>query len=46
MNLMNSINNNFQVNMTELNLGGGFGIYYGEGDDPKTIEEYCCWNFK
>ncbi|WP_346888707.1 diaminopimelate decarboxylase [Clostridium sp. UBA1056] len=41
MNLMNSINNNFQVNMTELNLGGGFGIYYGEGDDPKTIEEYC-----
>ena len=41
MNLMNSINNHFEINMTELNLGGGFGIYYGEGDDPKTIEEYC-----
>ncbi|MEW8995551.1 diaminopimelate decarboxylase [Clostridium sp.] len=41
MNLMNSINSHFEINMTELNLGGGFGIYYGEGDDPKTIEEYC-----
>lgn len=41
MSLMNSINNKFKINMTELNLGGGFGIYYGEGDDPKTIEEYC-----
>lgn len=41
MNLMKDINNNCGVNITELNLGGGFGIYYGEGDDPKTIEEYC-----
>jgi len=41
INLMNNINNHFQISMTELNLGGGFGIYYGEGDDPKTIEEYC-----
>ena len=41
MSLMKSINTNFKINMTELNLGGGFGIYYGEGDDPKTIEEYC-----
>ncbi|MGI6555209.1 MAG: diaminopimelate decarboxylase [Bacillota bacterium] len=24
----------------ELNLGGGFGIYYSQGDAPKTIEEY------
>ncbi|MEG1257298.1 diaminopimelate decarboxylase [Clostridium sp.] len=41
MSLMNTINNNCNVTITELNLGGGFGIYYGEGDDPKTIEEYC-----
>lgn len=39
--LINKINRNCNVNITELNLGGGFGIYYGEGDDPKTIEEYC-----
>ncbi len=25
----------------ELDLGGGFGIYYSEGDNPKEIEEYC-----
>ena len=25
----------------ELDLGGGFGIYYSEGDKPKKIEEYC-----
>lgn len=24
----------------ELNLGGGFGIYYAEGDRPATIAEY------
>lgn len=29
----------FKVN--ELNLGGGFGIYYCEGDSPLAIEEYC-----
>ncbi len=41
MKLINKIIRNCNVNITELNLGGGFGIYYGEGDDPKTIEEYC-----
>lgn len=25
----------------ELDLGGGFGIYYSEGDKPKLIEDYC-----
>ncbi|MBS4803407.1 MAG: diaminopimelate decarboxylase [Clostridium sp.] len=25
----------------ELDLGGGFGIYYSEGDKPKSIEDYC-----
>jgi len=24
----------------ELNLGGGLGIYYAEGDEPKSVEEY------
>lgn len=24
----------------ELNLGGGLGIYYAEGDEPKPVEEY------
>lgn len=25
----------------ELDLGGGFGIYYSEEDKPKSIEDYC-----
>lgn len=25
----------------ELDLGGGFGIYYSKGDKPKAIEDYC-----
>ena len=25
----------------EIDFGGGFGIYYTEGDKPKEIEEYC-----
>ncbi len=27
--------------LKELDLGGGFGIYYSEEDKPKTTEEYC-----
>lgn len=27
--------------ITELDLGGGFGIYYTEVDKPRKIEEYC-----
>jgi diaminopimelate decarboxylase len=26
--------------LQELNLGGGFGIYYASGDDPAQIEDY------
>ncbi|MGL5244247.1 MAG: diaminopimelate decarboxylase family protein, partial [Sarcina sp.] len=29
------------IKIQELNLGGGFGIYYSENDKPKKIEEYC-----
>ena len=25
----------------ELNLGGGFGVYYSDGDNPKDISYYC-----
>lgn len=29
------------VCIEEIDLGGGFGIYYTEGDEPKPIEEFC-----
>ena len=39
--LLKDIYNQTGFKIDELNLGGGFGIYYSENDEPKTIEEYC-----
>lgn len=39
--LMNNIYKNCGVRLEELDLGGGFGIYYAKGDSPKTTTEYC-----
>jgi diaminopimelate decarboxylase len=32
----------YEVQVEELDLGGGFGIYYKNGDEPKEIEDICC----
>ncbi len=29
------------IEMQELNLGGGFGVHYAEGDPKYNVEEYC-----
>lgn len=39
--LMNSIYKETGLKFTELDLGGGFGIYYKEGDEPRTTAEFC-----
>lgn len=39
--LVKSIRDAKGIEVEELNLGGGFGIYYSEGDTPMTIEDYC-----
>lgn len=41
LNLMDKIYKEKGIELTELDLGGGFGIYYSEEDKPKTTEEYC-----
>ena len=33
--------NNDDINLTEVDLGGGIGVYYTEEDKPKTISEFC-----
>lgn len=38
---MNNIKQETGHYIAELDLGGGFGIYYSEGDKPKKIEDYC-----
>ena len=41
LNLIKDIKETLGYEIKELDLGGGFGIYYTEGDKPKEIEEYC-----
>lgn len=31
----NEINDNFNIEVEEIDIGGGFGIYYSDGDNPK-----------
>lgn len=39
--LINKIKDETGHVINELDLGGGFGIYYTEVDKPKTTKEYC-----
>jgi diaminopimelate decarboxylase len=41
LSLMKNIKEETGHEFSELDLGGGFGIYYKEGDNPKTTEEFC-----
>lgn len=41
MALIKDIKEEVGYEIKELDLGGGFGIYYEEGDDPKEVEEFC-----
>jgi diaminopimelate decarboxylase len=41
LSLIKDIKDKFSIDICELDLGGGFGIYYVEGDSPKPIEEFC-----
>lgn len=39
--LMKRIEDKTGYLIEELDLGGGFGIYYSKGDSPKETKEYC-----
>lgn len=41
LNYINDIKKETGHIINELDLGGGFGVYYTEEDEPKTITEYC-----
>lgn len=41
LNFINIIKQETGHLIEELDLGGGFGIYYSEGDKPKETKEYC-----
>lgn len=41
LNLVRKIKDETGYEVEELDLGGGFGIYYTPGDKPKTVEDFC-----
>lgn len=41
MNLVKEIKQQHNINIEEVDLGGGVGVYYTESDEPKTIKEFC-----
>lgn len=46
MNFINEIKNITGVEVEDLDIGGGRGIYYTEGDDPVSIDDYSNAIFK
>lgn len=41
LSIVKNIKDETGYEVEELDLGGGFGIYYTNGDTPKKIEEFC-----
>lgn len=41
MNLVKEIKEKYAIDIKEVDLGGGIGVYYTEEDEPKTIKEFC-----
>lgn len=41
MNLVKEIRHTYGINIREVDLGGGVGVYYTESDKPRTIQEFC-----
>ncbi|WP_270940234.1 diaminopimelate decarboxylase [Romboutsia lituseburensis] len=41
MNLVKKIKENYNIQIEEIDLGGGIGVYYTKHDKPKTIKEFC-----
>ena len=41
LSLIKDIKDELIYEINELDLGGGFGIHYREGDNPKKIEDFC-----
>ena len=39
--LIKEIKDKFDIDLKEIDLGGGIGVYYTKEDKPKTIKEFC-----
>jgi len=41
MGLVKEIKEKYNIDINEVDLGGGIGVYYTEKDSPKSIKEFC-----
>ena len=41
MNLVKEIQECYDIQIKEVDLGGGMGVYYTKKDQPKTIQQFC-----
>ncbi len=41
LNLAKEIKSKYNIEIKEVDLGGGFGVYYTKEDKPKSIKEFC-----
>ncbi|MGL5348791.1 MAG: diaminopimelate decarboxylase [Peptostreptococcaceae bacterium] len=41
MNLVKEIKEKYNIEISEVDLGGGIGVYYTKKDQPKDIKEFC-----
>ena len=41
LNLVKTLKEEYNVEIKEVDFGGGIGVYYTEHDKPRTIQEFC-----
>ena len=41
INIVKELKDNYDIEITEVDFGGGIGVYYTENDTPKSIKEFC-----
>ena len=41
MDLIKEVKEKFNIDLSEIDLGGGIGVYYTKEDNPKSIKEFC-----
>ena len=41
MSLVKEIKETYGIQIREVDLGGGVGVYYTKNDQPKTIQKFC-----
>ena len=40
-NLVKKLKDDYDIEIKEVDFGGGIGVYYTEDDKPRSIKEFC-----